>query len=65
MWHWRARVLYSASVLDLETVACFLANHETNFSQRNIAKPRVYLLSSRQHIQSASEKALSKMQEEL
>jgi len=41
-----ARALYSASVLDLETVACFLAHQETKLLPRNTAKPPVDLLSS-------------------
>jgi len=41
-----AKALYSASVLDLETVACFLALHEIRLDPKNTAKPPVDLLSS-------------------
>jgi hypothetical protein len=36
-----ARALYSSSLLDLDTVACFLALHETKFGPNNIAKSHV------------------------
>jgi hypothetical protein len=60
-----AKALYSASVLDLETVACFLALQETKFGPTNIAKPPVERLSSRQPAQSASVKALRKVNDDL
>jgi hypothetical protein len=54
--------LYSASVLDLDTVAYFLTFHETRFDPTYTAKLPVDLLSS---AQSASEKALTIMEEDL
>jgi hypothetical protein len=54
--------LYSASILDLETVACFRALKETRFGPMNIAKPPVERLSSRHPAQSASEKALKSVE---
>jgi hypothetical protein len=41
-----AKALHSASVLDHETVGCFLALHETRLQPKNIASPPVDLLSS-------------------
>lgn len=52
--------LYSASVLDLETVGCFLELQETRLPPRNIAYPPVLRQSSELPAQSASENALSK-----
>jgi hypothetical protein len=57
--------LYSASVLDLETVDCFLALHKIRFDPRKIAKPPIYLLSSRHPAQSASEKPLTSIEGDL
>jgi len=54
-----ANALYYASVLDLDTIACFLAFQETRFDPRNIAKPPVDRLSSRLPAQSASLKPLT------
>jgi predicted RNA methylase len=53
-----AMVLYSDSVLDLETVGCFFALQAIKLGPKNIANPLVDSLSSTQPAQSASEKAL-------
>jgi hypothetical protein len=54
-----ARDLYSASVLDFETVACFRTHYNIRLQPTKTAKPPVDLLSSEQPAQSASEKALT------
>jgi hypothetical protein len=52
----------SSSVHDLDIVACFVAFHETKFGPKNIETPQVDLLSPRQHTESTSKKALSKLE---
>jgi hypothetical protein len=51
--------LYSASVLDLETVACFRALQEMRFFPKKMENPPVERLSSTQPAQSTSEKPLT------
>ena len=60
-----ANALYSASVLDRETVACFLAHHEIKLGPKKTAKPPVERLSSRHPAQSESEKALTRVEGDL
>jgi hypothetical protein len=60
-----AKDLYSASVLDLDTVAYFLALQEIRLGPKYTAKPPIDLLSSTQPAQSASEKALTRVDEDL
>ena len=50
----RERDRYSASILDLGTICCFLANQEIKFGPRKIPNPVVDLLSSGLPAQSKS-----------
>ena len=56
-----AIALYSASVLDRDTVFCFFAHQDIKLEPKKIANPLVDFLSSEQPAQSASEKALTKV----
>jgi hypothetical protein len=60
-----ANALYSVSVLERDTVACFLALQETRLGPIKIANPLVERLPSGHPAQSASEKTLSKVDEDL
>ena len=60
-----ANALYSASVLDLDTVACFFAHQDIRLGPKKIANPPVDRLSSRHPAQSESEKALTSVDEDL
>ena len=60
-----ASALYSASVLDRDTVACFLAHQEIRLGPKKIAKPSVDRLSSKHPAQSESEKALTRVEDDL
>ena len=60
-----ARDLYSSSVLDQNPVGCFLALHDMRFFPKNMANPPVDRLSSIHPAQSASEKALIKVDEDI
>jgi hypothetical protein len=60
-----AIALYSTSAVDLENISCFLALQEIRFVARNIAKPLVDLLSSKQPAQSASQNPLTSIDDDL
>jgi hypothetical protein len=57
-----AAALYSAFVLDLDTVAYFLAQQETKLGPKKTANPPVERLSSGHPAQSTSEKALTSIE---
>jgi len=54
-----AKARYSASAVDQDTVACFLAPQDIKFVPRKIANPVVERRSSLQPAQSASQKPRS------
>jgi hypothetical protein len=54
-----AKTLYSDSVLDLETVGCFLDAHDNRLQPRKVQYPDVDFLSSGQPAQSTLERATS------
>jgi hypothetical protein len=60
-----ASALYSASILDLDTVAYFRALQETRLGPNKTAKPPVEHRSSKHPAQFASEKALMSKEEDL
>jgi hypothetical protein len=60
-----ARDLYSASMLDLDTVACFLGLQEIKLGPKYTAKPPIDLLSSTHPAQSASEKEPTNVEDDL
>lgn len=61
-----ANALYSASVLDLDTIACFfLAFHDTRLGPKNTTKPHMDLLSSGDPAQYTSEKPLTSKEDAL
>lgn len=53
-----AKAMYSASMLDWETIGCFRAFQEIKSRQRKLQKPPVDLRSSRQPVQSGTEYTL-------
>jgi hypothetical protein len=57
-----AKDLYSVSVLDLDTVAYFFACQEIRLDPKNTAKSPLDFLSSMHPAQSASEKALTRVE---
>ena len=60
-----ATALYSALVLDQDTVACFHALHDTRLGPKYTAKAPVERRSSRHPAQSASEKPLTSKEDDL
>lgn len=60
-----ANALYSASVVDHDIVACFFAHHDIRFGPKKTANPLVERLSSIHPAQSESEKALTRVYEDL
>jgi hypothetical protein len=57
--------LYSTSVLDLDTVTFFVALQLMRFEPRKMTKPPVELWSSISSAQSASENALTRVEQHL